>query len=500
MDLDGARALVAAAISNGLAYSSYSRLDSPKELFDQLFAEVDGRLAEGLEAVAWWQACRQYRPSCFGNEIAVAVATLADADLPGLVSALDLVKQSRLQYELTNFALRHAPQARYVHWLELAQTPRLVGLGVAAALQALIGAHTADVEAEKSIEDWATSLRGKQPEARSRVWWQLAALVPMTGPMHRWSAIADALWEVASREIQIGEHHPQAYAPLVERLRSHCDVLNALFARIAAHGSVEFRADAASALRQDFLARLQADEWSLPSLEDDSERGEYLPAVGWAIAHDVQTGNAHNRWWEIALSAHLIPVPRWRTPRGWRKRCGLILLSACCAAHHLLQAGAPETETFCNTLLAIADIELPALIGPGMGAFHPLRFVPLALVSVECRVSPTSDGSRLLRLAGLTQSAEGVRELVKAIEATQAKQQREPAWLAELKRMHARRAQHESELFPDRQSKNPEQGSAPQRLASLVVADDAKARRGTSISFSAALDDFAPDPDRRTFE
>lgn len=456
MDLEEARALVAATISKGLEYSSYSRLDSPRELFDQLFAEVDRRAAEGLDVLAWWQVVRQYRPSSFGNEIGVAVTTFAAADLPALVGALDLVKQSRLQYELSYFALLHAPRARYVQWLELTHTPRLLGLGVACALRALVESHTTDADAEKAIEDWASSLRRKQLEVRSSIWWQLAALAPMTGPMRGWSAMADALWKTASREIEVGEHCADAYAPLVARLRPQCGMLNGLFARLAVRGGAELRAEAAAVIRQDFVARLQADEWSLPSLENAPERVEYLPAIGWAIAHEVQTASKHARWWEAELSQHLVPVPRWRSRSGWRKRCGLILLSACCAAHHLLEVAASEAESFCETLLRLADTELPALMGSGLGTFHPARFVLLALVNVECRVSPASDGSRVMQLARLVQSSAGLEELVKAVEGSRRKEEQPPRWLADLTRLKDERAQYEAELYPERQAEGSE--------------------------------------------
>jgi hypothetical protein len=233
-------------------------------------------------------------------------------------------------------------------------------------------------------------------------------------------------------------------------------MLNGLFARLAVRGDAELRAEAATVIRQDFLARLQADEWSLPSLENAPERAEYLPAVGWAIAHDVRTASEHARWWEAGLAQHLVPVPRWRTRSGSRKRCGLILLSACFAAHHLLEVAASEADSFCETLLRLADTELPALMGPGLGMFHPARFVPLALVNLECQLSPASDGSRVMQLARLVQSSAGLEELVKAVEVSRLKEQEPPRWLADLTRMKDERAQYEAELYPKRQAEGTE--------------------------------------------
>lgn len=455
MDLAKARALVAAAISNGLEYSSYSRLDSPEESFNELFAEVDRHLAEDLNVVAWWQAVRLYLPSSSNNEIAVAVATFAEADLGGLVEALDLVTSSRLQYELTHFALLHASETRHVQWLRLAQTQRLLGLGVACALRSLVATHT-NPDAEQVIDGWARSLRSKPLEVSSSAWWQLAALASMTGPMRGWSAIAEVLWATAAREIDVGEHDPQAYAPLVEKLRPRCAMLNALFARLARRGGVEFQAEAAFAIRQDFLKRLQADEWSLPSLEHAPEGVVYLPAVGWAIAHDVRTVSERARWWEAELSQHLVPVPRWRTRSGWRKRCGFILLSACCAADQLLEGAASEAESFCESLLRLADTELQALMGPGLGVFHAVRFLPLALVNLECRASPASDGRRVMYLARLVQTSAGLEELVQAVEASLPKEQGPPPWLAELTRLKDERAQYEAALYPEPQAEGTE--------------------------------------------
>lgn len=454
MNLEKARALVAAAISNGLEYSRYSRLDSPEERFNTLFAEVDRHLGEGLNVVAWWQAVRLYRPSSFGNEIAAAVTTFAAADLPGLVSALDSLEQSRLRYELTHFALFQASPERHAQWIELAQTPPLVGLGVACALRALLEAHATDADVEERIEDWAGALRSRQHQVRSSIWWQLAALAPMTGPMRDWSAMSAALWTTASREIEVGEHRLQVHERLVEKLRLQCPMLKGLFARLAERGSAVLQAEAATIIRKDFLRRLRADEWSLPSLENAPEGVEYLPAVGWAIAHEVQTGSEHAQWWEVEFSEHLVLVPRWRTPRGWRRRCGLLLLSACCAAPHLLKSGASEGQLFCDRLLKLADAELPGLMGSGVGAFHPFRFLPSALVHVECCRSPLSDGLRVLKLAGVVQDAAGLRGLIKVVEEILPNDQGMPPWLADLRRLRASREQYEQELYPERRSED----------------------------------------------
>lgn len=382
-DAENAEQIIRKAAANGLVDDDNSPLSSPPEQFEATFRELDERVARGDEIAACWFLTARYRLSTVSNEIADPAVTFANHDCERFVSVLDTIGDSRLLYELAFFPLLRADSERSCRWVVAASSKVMVALGIVSALRNMVGAGDDGAELiSAQLDALAKALRTKQRAERSRLWWQIAAIASVLGPIESWNELSKAVWQKAGAEIEPDTSLVPEYVGNSEHWIAHCPALRGLLVTIARYGDEVFRATAASALLSDFEVRLRAERWSLPRLREQIEALEYVPAVGWAIAYESKR-ELDGSWWQCALASRLPTIPQWERDSDNDERCALILFATCHAVELLLSKGEESAIPLGRSVLALCAEYVPRWMWRYPSHDSAIRTLPMTLIELE---------------------------------------------------------------------------------------------------------------------
>jgi len=381
MDASEAWKTVRSAVEHGLTYGAMYPPFDPEALADR-FTRFDESVASGDEVRACWELLGQYHPAIFGSEVAEACIVAARHDLGQFVVTMESLEESRPFFELSFFPLWQADLNTCCDWISTARSRRTRAIGLASAIRKLSDRRDRTEELQATLERLTQAIASCAPDSW-RLWWQLAAHAERIIPIGSWVNPGRAVWSRAGAEVKAAVSEIESQVDASAVWLRHCPPLRALLARIGEVGPAALRVPCAKAMLRDFERRLGGEAWDLPRLEHPMELAEYLPACGWAIAHDARFSQ-EDPWWKTAVAPFLPQAaPRWTASRGSSERAALVLLAVHYAVE-LLATDAPVlAERLADDAYAVAGRHLQKWLWEYSPPHSPQNVLALVLIESE---------------------------------------------------------------------------------------------------------------------